>query len=102
MKRQALAALLLLALIVLAHAGQDYYKILHVPRTASTKDIRRAFKKLSLKYHPDKNKDNPEKAKLKFQEIVNAYETLIDPEKKQIYDQYGKWALALLAAQVGL
>lgn len=43
-----------------------------------------------MKYHPDKNKDNPEKAKEKFVEIANAYEVLTDPEKRKIYDQYGE------------
>lgn len=46
--------------------------------------------KLSLKYHPDKNKDNPERAKEKFVEIANAYEVLSDPEKRKIYDTYGE------------
>ena len=53
--------------------GEDYYKLLGVKRSATKSEIRRAFKKLSLKYHPDKNKDNPEKAKAKFIKIANAY-----------------------------
>ena len=69
--------------------GEDYYKILGVKRNASKKDIRKAFKKLSLKYHPDKNKDNPEKAKQKFIKIAEAYEVLNDDEKRKIYDTYG-------------
>ncbi len=69
---------------------EDYYRILGLSRNASKKDIRRAFKKLSLKYHPDKNKDNPKKAKEKFIKIANAYEVLSNDEKRKIYDQYGE------------
>jgi DnaJ family protein C protein 16 len=69
--------------------GEDYYKILGVKRNASKKDIRKAFKKLSLKYHTDKKKDNPEKAKQKFIKIAEAYEVLNDDEKRKIYDTYG-------------
>ena len=68
----------------------DYYEILGVPKTADKATIRKAFKKLSLKYHPDKNKQNPEKAKEKFADIVNAYETLVDPKKRRLYDLQGK------------
>lgn len=77
-------------MLTLALAGQDYYKLLGVKRNADETEIRRAFKKLSLKYHPDKNKDNPEKAKKKFIEIANAYEVLSDPEKRKTYDQFGE------------
>eukprot|EP01017_Pseudomicrothorax_dubius_P038492 TRINITY_DN5774_c0_g1_i3.p1 TRINITY_DN5774_c0_g1~~TRINITY_DN5774_c0_g1_i3.p1 ORF type:complete len:494 (+),score=89.53 TRINITY_DN5774_c0_g1_i3:41-1522(+) len=73
--------------------GEDYYKILGVPRNADEKTIKKAFKKLSLKYHPDKNKDNPDKAKEMFIKVANAYETLSDPEKKRIYDQLGEEGL---------
>lgn len=69
---------------------EDYYKILGLNRGATEKDIKRAFKKLSLKYHPDKNRENPEKAKVMFSRIVNAYEILKDPEQKQIYDSKGE------------
>lgn len=67
----------------------NYYDVLGVPRNADTATIKKAFKKLSLKYHPDKNKQNPEKAKERFTEIVNAYETLKDPEKRKQYDRSG-------------
>ena len=82
--------LLLATLIVLGICGKDYYKILGVKKDASKAEIKRAFKKLSLKYHPDKNKDNPEKAKEKFIEIANAYEVLSDDKQRKIYDQYGE------------
>ena len=70
--------------------GEDYYRLLGVKRTASKSEIRRAFKKLSLKYHPDKNKDNPEKAKAKFIKIANAYEVLSDDTLRKIYDEQGE------------
>ena len=70
--------------------SEDYYRTLGLSRNASKKDIRRAFKKLSLKYHPDKNKKNPELAKQKFIKIANAYEILNNEKTKKIYDQYGE------------
>jgi DnaJ-class molecular chaperone len=68
----------------------DYYKILGVKRGATEDQIKKAFKKLAVRFHPDKNQDNPEEAKIKFQKIANAYETLSDPEKRRIYDQLGE------------
>ena len=59
-------------------------------RDATEDQIKKAFKKLAIRYHPDKNQDNPDGAKKKFQEIANAYETLSDPEKRRIYDQLGE------------
>ena len=83
-------SIIFLFLLVNTECGEDYYKILGVKRTATKAEIKRAFKKLSLKYHPDKNKDNPKKAKEKFIKIANAYEVLSDDEKRKIYDQYGE------------
>jgi len=68
---------------------RDYYDILGVPRGASESDIKRAYYKLAKKYHPDTNKDDPRAAEL-FQEAQKAYETLRDPEKRQVYDQVGR------------
>ena len=82
--------ILLVILFSVSECGEDYYKLLGVRRNASKHEIKKAFKKLSLKYHPDKNKDNPEKAKEKFIKIANAYEVLSDDEKRKIYDQYGE------------
>lgn len=81
--------LLVLLQIAFVLCGKDYYKLLGVSRNADEKQIKKAFKKMSLKYHPDKNKDNPD-AKDKFVEIANAYETLMDPDKRQIYDVHGE------------
>ena len=83
---------ILLIIISFSKCGEDYYRLLGVNRDASKAEIRRAFKKLSLKYHPDKNKNkkNPEKAKEMFIKIANAYEVLNDDKLRQIYDQHGE------------
>ena len=60
-----------------------------VKRDASEAELKKAFKKLAIKYHPDKNPDDPEGAKKKFQSIANAYDVLGDPEKRKVYDQQG-------------
>ena len=67
----------------------DYYKILGLDKNASTEDIKKAYRKLARKYHPDVNPNNKEAHK-KFQEINEANEVLSDPEKRKKYDQYGK------------
>lgn len=67
----------------------DYYKILGVDKNASQEDVKKAYKKLARKYHPDLNPDDPE-AHRKFQEINEANEVLSDPEKRKKYDQYGE------------
>jgi curved DNA-binding protein len=67
----------------------DYYKILGIDKTASSKDVKDAFRKLARKYHPDLNPNNQD-AKNKFQQINEAHEVLSDPEKRKKYDQYGK------------
>ena len=90
MAKKSLIALIFIISFTLSQCGEDYYKILGVKRNASKQEIKKAFKKLSLKYHPDKNKDNPKRAKEKFIKIANAYEVLSDDEKRKIYDQYGE------------
>lgn len=67
----------------------DYYKILGVPKTASDKEIKTAYRKLARKYHPDLNPDNKE-AEKKFKEINEANEVLSDPVNRKKYDKYGK------------
>ncbi|KAF5745906.1 DnaJ subfamily B member 11 [Tripterygium wilfordii] len=81
-------------------AGKSYYDILQVPKGASDEQIKRAYRKLALKYHPDKNPGN-EEANKKFAEINNAYEVLSDGEKRSIYDRYGEEGLKQHAASGG-
>ncbi len=78
---------LLISLISIINA-RDYYTLLGVSRDSSRGVIKKAFRKLSLKWHPDKNPGDQEAAD-KFIEINAAYEVLSDPSKKQIYDMYG-------------
>ena len=73
--------------------GQDYYDLLGVDKNASPDQIKKQYKKMAMKYHPDRNKENKEEASTKFKEISNAYNVLTDPQKKQIYDKYGEEAL---------
>ncbi|MGL4366674.1 MAG: molecular chaperone DnaJ [Brevinemataceae bacterium] len=69
----------------------DYYGLLEISRSASQDEIKKAFRKQAMKYHPDKNAGNKE-AEEKFKEINKAYEILSDPEKRKLYDQYGEAA----------
>ena len=67
---------------------QDYYKILGIDRNATERDIKKAYRKLAVKYHPDRCQD--ENASEMFKQINNAYDILSDSEKRKIYDQYGE------------
>jgi len=71
--------------------GKNYYEILGIRRTASNEEIKRAYKQMALKYHPDKN-DHPQAAET-FQEVAAAFEILSDKEKREIYDNYGEEGL---------
>ena len=66
----------------------DYYEILEVSNTSSREDIKKAYRRLALRWHPDKNPDNQEFATKKFKELSEAYEVLSDEKKRRIYDQY--------------
>lgn len=68
--------------------SQDYYELLGVSKSATKEELKKAYRKLAVKYHPDKNPGNKE-AEEKFKEISHAYEVLTDPKKKAMYDQYG-------------
>jgi molecular chaperone DnaJ len=76
----------------------DYYAILEVAKGASADEIKKSYRKLALKYHPDKNPNNSE-AEAKFKQISEAYEVLSDEKKREIYDRYG--AEALKGAHMG-
>ncbi|GAB5576012.1 dnaJ homolog subfamily B member 2 isoform X2 [Prionailurus iriomotensis] len=71
----------------------SYYDILDVPRSASADDIKKAYRKKALQWHPDKNPDNKEFAERKFKEVAEAYEVLSDKHKREIYDRYGREGL---------
>src|SRR5215475_12105512 len=68
--------------------SQDYYELLGVNRSASADDIKKAFRKLAMQHHPDRNRDDKE-AERKFKEINHAYDILKDPDKRAAYDRYG-------------
>jgi DnaJ family protein B protein 6 len=71
----------------------DYYKILEVSRSAPTIEIKKSYRKLALKWHPDKNPERKEESERRFKEISEAYEVLSDDKKRRVYDQYGKEGL---------
>src|SRR5690606_2351938 len=70
----------------------DYYKLLGVERTADADEIKKAYRRLAVKYHPDKNNGSKESEE-RFKEVTQAYETLRDPDKRAVYDRYGEQGL---------
>ncbi|KAL1537843.1 dnaJ subfamily B member 13-like [Salvia divinorum] len=73
--------------------GVDYYKILQVDKNAKDDDLKKAYRKLAMKWHPDKNPNNKKDAEAKFKQISEAYDVLSDPQKRAVYDQYGEEGL---------
>ncbi|XP_075386439.1 dnaJ homolog subfamily B member 2 isoform X1 [Tenrec ecaudatus] len=71
----------------------SYYEILDVPPSASPDDIKKAYRRKALQWHPDKNPDNKEFAERKFKEVAEAYEVLSDKHKRELYDRYGREGL---------
>src|SRR3974377_2466225 len=81
-------------------AKRDYYEILGVERSASDEDIKKSYRKLAVKYHPDKNPGD-KAAEEKFKELGEAYEVLCDAQKRAAYDQYGHAAFDRRAGGFG-
>lgn len=73
--------------------GKDYYQILGVGKNATDDEIKKAYRRLALKWHPDRNRDNVQYATERFKEVGEAYDVLSDPQKKEIYDTYGEEGL---------
>ena len=71
---------------------RDYYEVLDVPKDADAKVLKKAFRKLAMQYHPDRNPDDPE-AEAKFKEVGEAYEVLSDDQKRAVYDRHGHQGL---------
>lgn len=78
---------------------RDFYEVLGVTKTASVEEIKSAYRKSALKWHPDRNPDNKEEAEIRFRECTEAYSVLSDAQKRQIYDTYGHAGLAGAGAQ---
>lgn len=70
-------------------AKEDFYKLLGLDRNASDAEIKKSYRRLAMKYHPDRNKDDPAEAEAKFKQVKEAYEVLSDPKKRSAYDQFG-------------
>src|SRR5438876_4517172 len=79
---------------------RDYYEVLGVGRTATDEEIKRAYRKLAVKFHPDKNPDDPHPEE-KFKELGEAYDVLMDADKRAAYDRFGHAAFAQGSAGFG-
>jgi len=84
----------------MAAKKRDYYEVLGLGRNASEEEIKRAYRKLAVKFHPDKNPDDPH-AEEKFKELGEAYDVLMDPDKRAAYDRFGHAAFAQGGAGFG-
>ena len=82
-------------------AKKDYYEILGVSKNADTKEIKKAYRKQAIKYHPDKN-PNDKVAEEKFKEAAEAYDVLSNSDKRQKYDQFGHAGLGGAAGRLSL
>src|SRR5216117_4208681 len=84
----------------MATEKRDYYEVLGVGRSATDEEVKRAYRKLAVKFHPDKNPDDPH-AEEKFKELGEAYDVLMDPDKRAAYDRFGHAAFAQGGAGFG-
>merc|ERR1740139_338812 len=75
-------------------ASADYYEVLGLPRDYDDQQIKRAYRKLAVRWHPDKNPDRPEEAEAMFKQVAEAYEVLSDPNKRTAYDHRGRPSLS--------
>ncbi len=80
---------------------RDYYEVLGVSRTAAVEEIKSAYRKAALKWHPDRDPENKADAEIKFRECTEAYSVLSDPQKRQLYDTYGHAGLSSAGAAQG-
>src|SRR6266436_229038 len=80
---------------------RDYYEVLGVTRTAAVDEIKSAYRKAALKWHPDRSPENKSEAEVKFRECTEAYSVLRDTQKRQIYDTYGHAGLSSSGAGQG-
>lgn len=69
--------------------SDDYFEVLNLPSSASEADVKRAYRRLAVQWHPDKNRSSPQAEEF-FKKISEAYEVLSDPEKRKLYEKYGK------------
>jgi len=91
--------IIILCLLSYVSAGRNFYEVLELTKSATPEQIKKAYRRLSLKWHPDKNKDNAPEANKHFVEVANAYEVLSDTEKRRTYDTYGEEGLKQGQAQ---
>ena len=75
--------------VIFVMAKEDFYKLLSVEKNASSAEIKKAYRRMAMKYHPDRNTDNPKKAEEKFKTIKEAYEVLSNEKTRSTYDQFG-------------
>ena len=79
---------------------RDSYEVLGVEKTATDEELKKAYRKLAKKYHPDANPDNKKEAEEKFKEVSEAYETLSNPQKRKMYDQLDQMDHKDLAGEI--
>ena len=80
---------------------RDFYEVLGVSHTATVEEVKSAYRKAALQWHPDRNPENKSEAAAKFRECTEAYSVLSDPQKKQVYDTYGHAGLSSSGAGQG-